>query len=113
MALPDVCAKVASSETTWSAVSESRPEVGSSRNNSDGLTMRELAMLTRLRSPPEIPRCRPGSPIGVFMHRSRLRNLRVVSTRSLRSASEMPPRCMRAVKSTCSYGVSSLRRISS
>lgn len=48
--------------TTLKALVESRPEVGSSKNKSDGLWMMSIPIETLLRSPPETPLL-PSSPI--------------------------------------------------
>lgn len=37
------------------AVKESNPEVGSSKNSTEGLVISSQPMFTRFRSPPEIP----------------------------------------------------------
>mmetsp|Transcript_48181 Transcript_48181/g.102918 ORF Transcript_48181/g.102918 Transcript_48181/m.102918 type:complete len:88 (+) Transcript_48181:374-637(+) len=41
--------------TTWSAMNESRPEVGSSRKRIGGLVIIDSPMLTRFFWPPEMP----------------------------------------------------------
>jgi len=42
-------------QITMNAVKESNPEVGSSKNSTDGSVMSSQPILTRLRSPPEMP----------------------------------------------------------
>lgn len=63
------------------------PEVGSSQKRNLGLEMSSVAMQTRLRWPPEIPRTRP-PPIKTLLQPSRCISLRSWSTRCSRYSVE-------------------------
>lgn len=64
-----------------SAVFASSPLVGSSRNKMEGFVIISTPILTRLRSPPEIPLTTPGTPIFVFAHLDKPSSSMVASTR--------------------------------
>mmetsp|Transcript_17177 Transcript_17177/g.49835 ORF Transcript_17177/g.49835 Transcript_17177/m.49835 type:complete len:233 (+) Transcript_17177:1904-2602(+) len=80
-----------STSTAICAMLESRPEVGSSRRMTAGSTRSSCAMQTRLRSPPETPRCM-AEPTFVSAHASR-RSCRITSsTLALVPAASRPRR---------------------
>mmetsp|Transcript_29843 Transcript_29843/g.75061 ORF Transcript_29843/g.75061 Transcript_29843/m.75061 type:complete len:226 (-) Transcript_29843:342-1019(-) len=59
---PPRCARSPRCSMSTAAVSESNPEVGSSRKSSGESLTSSTPMAHRLRSPPEMPRCTPAWP---------------------------------------------------
>ena len=54
--------------TTFWAMYESNPDVGSSQKNNDGLVSTSQAKARRFISPPDMPLTRPGTPTRVLAH---------------------------------------------
>jgi hypothetical protein len=67
MVLP-MAARFFSTMTTFCAMYESSPDVGSSQKRSGGLVRTSQANASSLDSPPEIPLMRPAIPMSVFWH---------------------------------------------
>ena len=67
MVLP-AAARLLSTMTTFCAMYESRPEVGSSQKSRGGLVRTSHAKASSLDSPPEMPLTLPAIPISVSAH---------------------------------------------